>query len=63
MAHKHPAVIFDMDGTLVDVSSVRHFVMDKPKDFDAFHAGTAGCPPNMSALAYYYIIKAVGYKQ
>lgn len=39
------AVIFDMQGTLCDVSSVRHLVeCDKP-DFDAFHTATGGCPP------------------
>jgi FMN phosphatase YigB (HAD superfamily) len=33
------AVIFDVDGTLADVSGVRHYVMDDPKrkNFDAFH--------------------------
>ena len=40
------AVIFDMDGTLCDVSSVVHHVRGPVKDFDAFHAGSAGCPPN-----------------
>ena len=50
------AVIFDMDGTLCDVSSVRHFIEresiegasiegDK-RDFDAFHAGAIDCPPH-----------------
>lgn len=40
------AVIFDVDGTLCDVSSVRHFVASRPKNFDAFHAGSIDCPPH-----------------
>ena len=42
------AAIFDMDGTLCDVSSVRHFVT-RPvgeKDFHSFHEAAAGCPPH-----------------
>lgn len=44
------AIIFDMDGTLVDVSSVRHHVQGGPqnnykKDFDAFHRDAVNCPP------------------
>lgn len=40
------AVIFDMDGTLCDVSSVRHLVDGDVKDFDAFHAASMDCPPH-----------------
>lgn len=40
------AVIVDVDGTLCDVSSVIHHVERHPKDFDAFHAGSANCPPH-----------------
>jgi len=43
------AVIYDVDGTLCDVSTIRHYV-EAPKgqrNFDAFHkAGTTVCPPN-----------------
>lgn len=43
------AEIFDVDGTLCDVSSIRHYV-EAPKgqrNFEAFHkAGTTICPPN-----------------
>lgn len=39
-----------MDGTLVDVSSIRHLVKGGPennyrKDFDAFHRESVNCPP------------------
>jgi FMN phosphatase YigB (HAD superfamily) len=44
------AIVFDMDGTLVDVSSIRHHVQGGPqnnyrKDFDAFHRDAVNCPP------------------
>jgi hypothetical protein len=45
------AVIFDVDGTLCDVRSVRHFVQGstgekKPSaNFDSFHEASAACPP------------------
>lgn len=40
------AVIFDVDGTLCDVSSVRHHVRGKPRNFDAFHSASLSCPPH-----------------
>lgn len=45
---KPEAVIFDMDGTLVDVSSVRAHVVSatRRKDFDAFHRAAIDCPPH-----------------
>lgn len=49
-----PARILDVDGTLADVASIRHFVM-RPKhlkDFDAFHAASADVPPHQIALQY-----------
>jgi len=53
------AAIFDMDGTLCDVSSVRYHVNPKDprfsgrKRFDRFHAGSIDCPANGTALTYY----------
>ena len=44
------AVIVDVDGTLCDVRPVRHHVMQEPKDFHAFHAGAANCPPHREAV-------------
>lgn len=46
------AVIFDMDGTLCDVTSIRHLVDAKdprypgPGGFDTFHRRSVDCPPN-----------------
>lgn len=48
------ARILDVDGTLCDVTSVRHHVL-RPrdqKDFEAFHAGSRNCPPNQIAIDY-----------
>lgn len=39
------AVIFDMDGTLCDVRTVRHLI-DGPGGFRAFHRASASCPPH-----------------
>ena len=44
------AVIVDMDGTLADVSAMRHFVRRQPKNFDAFHAESVNVPPNPEAV-------------
>lgn len=51
LTHQPIAVIVDVDGTLVDVSAVRHHVLNRPKDFTAFHAGAEACPPIASTLA------------
>ncbi len=40
------AVIFDVDGTLYDVRSVRHHVRGPRRDFHAFHADALSCPPH-----------------
>lgn len=47
---KRDAVIFDMDGTLCNVSSIEHFVSGEEKDFHAFHMGSASCPPNLHVV-------------
>lgn len=40
------AVIVDLDGTLCNVSTILHFVEGEEKDFHAFHAASAWCPPD-----------------
>lgn len=39
--------VSDIDGTLCDVSSIRHLVAKglKDRDFDAFHKESVNCPP------------------
>jgi hypothetical protein len=43
---KTDAVIFDMDGTLADVSSIRHHLLSDPrrKNFHAFHSESVNVP-------------------
>ncbi|KRQ23246.1 MULTISPECIES: phosphatase domain-containing protein [Mycobacteroides] len=50
MSAEGAAVIVDVDGTLCDVSAIRHLVMGKRKDFAAFHAAAADCPPHHAVL-------------
>jgi hypothetical protein len=39
------ASLFDCDGSLVDVSGIRH-LLDGPGRFDAFHRASIDCPPH-----------------
>ena len=39
------AVIADLDGTLCDVSGILHHLEGEERDFSAFHAASADCPP------------------
>ena len=45
------AVIFDMDGTLCDTSGIEHYIVGDDKDFAAFHAASADCPPRTEIVA------------
>lgn len=54
---KPNALIVDVDGTLVDVSSIRHYVVPPTpmpkgwyKDFHAFHSHSVTCPPNRAVV-------------
>lgn len=58
---RRTAVIADVDGTLADVRGIRHHVMQKPKDFDAFHAASAHVPPNQAAIDYVVAAHAAGH--
>lgn len=46
------AVLVDVDGTLCDVSGIRHYVQSFPKNrnFDKFHRASALCPAIPSAV-------------
>ncbi len=68
MESKRCAVIVDMDGTLVDVSSIRHYVREainddgsyKGKNFDAFHKASIVCPAiwsTLDAVQYYWSVE------
>ncbi len=58
---KPTAVIIDVDGTLADVSSIRHHVLTRPKNFNAFHAESVSVPPNAEVVALAHQAKAEGH--
>ena len=44
------AVIYDLDGTLCDTSDIQHLIEGEDRDFPAFHAASADCPPRAHVL-------------
>lgn len=44
------AVIVDLDGTLCDVSSILHHVDGEDRNYAAFHAASADCPPRAEVV-------------
>lgn len=44
------AVIFDMDGTLCDTAGIVHLIEGDDKDYAAFHAASADCPPHQAVV-------------
>jgi phosphoglycolate phosphatase-like HAD superfamily hydrolase len=58
---KRTAVIFDMDGTLVDVSGIRHHVTGPKKNFDAFHSESIDSPPHPDVVQAVHDAKAAGH--
>lgn len=58
-----PAVIVDVDGTLADVSGIRHYVLDNPrnKNFNAFHAAASYAPPTPKVAELVRALHAMGY--
>ena len=47
---KPEVAIFDMDGTLCNVSGIRHYVRKPNRDFDSFHKASILCPPNENVV-------------
>jgi phosphoglycolate phosphatase-like HAD superfamily hydrolase len=58
---KRTAAIFDMDGTLADVSSIRHHVSGRHKDFSAFHEASVDVPPHPEVVQAARDAKAAGH--
>lgn len=54
------AVIFDLDGTLYDVSSISHFIDGDERDFDSFHAASIDCPPHTHVVDAARAARAAG---
>lgn len=55
-------VIFDVDGTLMDIEHRRHFVVQKPKDFDAFREATKDDTPKHEIFAIAKALQAAGHR-
>jgi len=45
------AALFDLDGTLCDTSAIVHLTQGPDRDYRAFHAASAGCPPDAAVRA------------
>jgi predicted secreted acid phosphatase len=62
---KRTAVLVDVDGTLADVTSIRHYLVPeggrKYKDFDAFHRESVNAPPNPEAVRLAHEAHAAGH--
>ena len=58
----HPAVIIDVDGTLADVASIRHYVLDDPRNrnFQKFHGASAFVEPVAEVAAIARALDAAG---
>jgi FMN phosphatase YigB (HAD superfamily) len=48
------AVIFDCDGTLFDVRSIRHYVTDTTRDFDKFHTESVNVPTHAAVVEAFH---------
>jgi phosphoglycolate phosphatase-like HAD superfamily hydrolase len=55
-------IIFDVDGTLMNIEHRRHFVVQRPKDFDAFRAATKDDTPKDEIFAIAKAMKAAGHR-
>ena len=62
MTNRPQAVVFDMDGTLADVSSIRHLVRGGNRNFDQFHQQSVDVPPNDHVVEMAKQAKAEGKK-
>lgn len=55
------AIIFDVDGTLCNVTTVRHHVMGENRNFDAFHVESTGCPPVWVTRIIWHVVGFIGF--
>jgi hypothetical protein len=44
-------IVCDLDGTLCDITHRRHYVENKPKNWDAFYAGVSEDKPNEAVVS------------
>ena len=55
-------VIFDVDGTLMDIEHRRHHVEQKPKDWDAFREDMIYDKPNEDVVMMAKLLKEAGHR-
>jgi len=55
-------VIFDVDGTLMDVQHRRHFVEQSPRNFKAFRKAMADDTPNEDIVMMAKLLKKAGHR-
>ena len=55
-------VIFDVDGTLMDVQHRRHFVEQSPRNFKAFRKAMADDTPNEDVVMMAKLLKKAGHR-
>lgn len=48
--NRHPAYIFDVDGTLANVDPYIHLVRGSNRDYEAFHEASIDALPNMEVV-------------
>ncbi|WP_066039355.1 phosphatase domain-containing protein [Herbiconiux solani] len=60
---RRPAVIVDVDGTLADVSGIRHYVLDDPRrrNFEKFHRAASWVPPVAEVAALTRALDRAGF--
>ena len=62
MNAKPNALLVDVDGTLADVQSIRHYVEGELRDFDAFHRASIDVDPIMEVLDLVKSYKSKGFR-
>jgi phosphoglycolate phosphatase-like HAD superfamily hydrolase len=55
-------VIFDVDGTLMDIDHRRHHVEQKPRDFNAFRRDMIHDTPNKDVVMMAKLLKEAGHR-
>jgi hypothetical protein len=58
---RREAVIFDVDGTLADVASIRHYVAGEKKNFQKFHAAASLVHPHREVVELAASLGRAGY--
>lgn len=53
-------MLVDLDGTLVDVSRIRHHVERPNPDYDSFHRDSVNCPPNKEVVRMLKYFRRLG---